>query len=115
MSIEGPVDHAHAALAELRFNPVMAKGLADHWVHVRAWVIGSQLDSRCSATRTTVDALVSFGLSYKRADHTKRWSALRETYFSLRAARKFTTMWAWRLRCSPWATVRKRWPSADGT
>ena len=35
MSIEGPVDHAHAALAEFCFNPVVAQRLADHRVHIR--------------------------------------------------------------------------------
>jgi hypothetical protein len=35
MGIESPVDDTHAALAELCFNPVMAKGLTDHWVHFR--------------------------------------------------------------------------------
>jgi hypothetical protein len=31
MSIEGPVDLAHPALADFGFNPVMAKDLANHW------------------------------------------------------------------------------------
>jgi hypothetical protein len=35
MSIEGLVDHPHAALAEFCFNPVVAQRLADHGVHIR--------------------------------------------------------------------------------
>jgi hypothetical protein len=39
MGIEGPVHNAHAALTELCFNPVMAKSLADHRVHLRTSLI----------------------------------------------------------------------------
>src|SRR5262249_52369014 len=92
MSIERPVDHAHAALAELGFYPVMAEGLADHWFML--WLARKRVnESPIGRRELQVHAETRHGIAFAPGNWLQRCEA------AGRAVRQ-------KSMCSPNCTIR---------